>query len=353
LSYGDFDPLLSPFSEYIECFGTVGVGYVWNLTLKSSDHIDVVLAATDNGNYFVKQVIPIFLSKSTEVLQSATLFWLPYWVSNDHVASVLSNLIGSKVSCTYIRIPQGSLQGCYTTQRRLVCPAGFAKAPHFVNILFETESYRCHVFVPGRPPVCFACGLEGHMRNRCEASIGGTKPLTQSTVQDQPEDCPVETAPSPFLNRIRALADSDSDDGSSTPNSPIHNRSKLWDEDAKDGSSHAEQQARALGVSPHLGKLFQAVTDELQAVPPPSQKYAVIYNPSKDFLKSHNGNRIEVCPPGVDVSSNEELIKASKRCAEKRCGWLTLWSQKKICLDTMEYHFRHDPHIGLFCLDKV
>jgi hypothetical protein len=147
--YSDFDPLLSDFRQYIECFGTVGVGYVWNLTLTHSHHVDVVLSKTDNGNFFVKNVIPVFVSRFTEVKQSATLFWLPYWVPNDLVIQQLSIVLGSKVSCSYIRIAHGSLNGCYTTQRRLVCPVGLEKLPHFVDIFFENERYRCHVFIPG------------------------------------------------------------------------------------------------------------------------------------------------------------------------------------------------------------
>jgi hypothetical protein len=195
---------LSKFCSQIECFGTVGVGYVWNVTFRSIQVGDAVLASTEDGNFFVREVIPIHVAKFCEVKQSATLFWLPFWVPNDVVSNHLSKILKSKVVCSYIRITHGSLNGCYTTQSRLVCPAGLTKLPHFIHIPFEDESYRCFTFVPGRPPVCFACGDEGHMRNQCPAAQGGSKLTVQPDVssldQGRPEpvamDVPAE-CPSP------------------------------------------------------------------------------------------------------------------------------------------------------------
>jgi hypothetical protein len=50
--YSDFDTLLSKFHSEIECFSTVGVGYVWNVTFRSVHVIDAVLALTEDGNFF-------------------------------------------------------------------------------------------------------------------------------------------------------------------------------------------------------------------------------------------------------------------------------------------------------------
>ena len=109
-------------------FGTVGVGHVWHLTLKSEQYVDELISHGD----FEISGREVSVSRLQSMFLSATVFWLPFWVPEEHVTDSLEKLLEERV-----------------------------------DITSEGKSYRAFLFVPGIPTVCFNCGRVGHMKNTC------------------------------------------------------------------------------------------------------------------------------------------------------------------------------------------
>ena len=113
--------------------------------------------------------VHVVVSKLSDGFHTAQLHWLPFWIPHSDVEQSLSILLGDKVTCTYIRIPQKGFEGCFSTQRSIQSPANLAKLPYFVNIVSEGVLHKSCLFVPGRPQICFKCHLTGHMKSSCKA----------------------------------------------------------------------------------------------------------------------------------------------------------------------------------------
>ena len=92
------------------------------------------------------------------------------------------------VTCAYVQLPQHGFQGCFSTQRKLCSPVDLKAVPYFVDIQSEERVYRAFLFVPGRPAVCFDCGLTGHMKNACPGKQSSrtifTRPLSPVSIPD-------------------------------------------------------------------------------------------------------------------------------------------------------------------------
>ena len=96
---------------------------------------------------------------------------MPQEVVEQSLESV--HVLGDCVTSSYIRIPQPGFQDCYSTQRKITSAVSLAELPYFIPLKFEGVSYRTCLFVPGREPICFKCGLVGHMRGQCSTSKSG------------------------------------------------------------------------------------------------------------------------------------------------------------------------------------
>lgn len=163
VGYADFSPALEPFKGKFVAFGSVGVSYIWHLTMRSVGDVD---AFVDRGDFEIGDIW-VRVSRFTDICNVATLHWLPFWIPHSDVVSSLCKLLGSRLTCQYIQIPQKGYEGCFTTQRRIEAPVALDKLPHFIQIDSEGQSYRTFLFVPGRQSVCFACGEFGHMKSSC------------------------------------------------------------------------------------------------------------------------------------------------------------------------------------------
>ena len=71
------------------------------------------------------------------------------------------------VASTYIKIAQQGYKGFYSTQRSIHSVADLSDLPYFIPVKYEGKTYRTFLFIPGRPPVCFACKAQGHMKSSC------------------------------------------------------------------------------------------------------------------------------------------------------------------------------------------
>ena len=162
----DFLPALSQVNGLFEGFGTVGVSHIWHMTFIDQASHDLILS---QGSFTILDGVHVVVSKLSDGFHTAQLHWLPFWIPHSDVEQSLSILLGDKVTCTYIRIPQKGFEGCFSTQRSIQSPANLAKLPYFVNIVSEGVLHKSCLFVPGRPQICFKCHLTGHMKSSCKA----------------------------------------------------------------------------------------------------------------------------------------------------------------------------------------
>jgi len=149
----------------LHAFGTVGVGHIWHLTCDSPEVAKLIV---DAGNFAIGD-IPVVVTLMQEVSFTVFLHWVPFWVPHVDVERALGAMLHGTYSCSYVRIKQKGFEGCYSTQRRVRSTVDVRKLPHFLTVKSEGLNYRAFVFVPGRAPVCFACGVEGHMKDKCGA----------------------------------------------------------------------------------------------------------------------------------------------------------------------------------------
>ena len=209
----DFAPHLDIVAGRIRGFGTVGVGHIWHLTLTSQCYVEDLIAQGD----FVLKGRAVKVSKLSTALLSAVLFWLPFWVSHDDVLTSLGELLHDQVASEYVRIDQKGFPGCYSTQRKITAAADMRNLPHFVTVKSEGHSYRTFLFVPGRPPACFACNSIGHMKNSCP-STSKLATLVQPTPDVPAPAVSVSADPvsDPRASEVQSLPSADSG-GSAAP----------------------------------------------------------------------------------------------------------------------------------------
>lgn len=165
-TYTDFQPVLkAAVKGTIMCFGPVGSGNVWHLTLRNLEDVQPVL---DLGNFSIADNIHVQNSKLTDAHFTGILYWLPHWVPDkdvcDSIAKLLSN---NKIICQDINIPVAGFRRCLSTQRKIQSLVDLKSLPYFINIESNDCTYRTFLFVPGKQPLCFTCGSFYHKKNEC------------------------------------------------------------------------------------------------------------------------------------------------------------------------------------------
>lgn len=178
ITYKDFLPALNYVRDRIVALGTVGIG-CWHLILKETTDVELVLAI---GNFNIADNILVQISRFSDVCFTGILFWLPLWVPHSDVCHAFENLLSSKITCQYVNILQRGFQGCMTTQRKIQSTTSMKPLPYFIDIESNNSIYRTFLFVPGRRPLCFACGSIGHKRRQC-VKIQDLKDVTEDITE--------------------------------------------------------------------------------------------------------------------------------------------------------------------------
>jgi hypothetical protein len=164
VTWKDFLPALNYIKDRIVAFGTVGIGNVWHLTLKDIKDVELVLTL---GNFDIANNILVQISRYNDACFTAILYWLPLWVPHSDVCHTLENLLSSKITCQYMNISQRGFDRCMSTQRKIQSTKSMKTLPYFIDVESNDSIYRTFLFVPGRRPLCFACGSIGHKQNQC------------------------------------------------------------------------------------------------------------------------------------------------------------------------------------------
>jgi hypothetical protein len=386
--YADFLPFIGRNSVGIEAFGTVGVGYVWHLTLKTLEFLNDILSNVDQSGHFSIGDIQVHVSKYSDIQNTATLFWLPYWVCHQDVQSSISKLSGYKIACSYIRIPQKGYQGCYSTQRRLVSPSGFDKLPHFIPIESEGETYRCFLFVPGRPTICFACQELGHMKSSCpnqrKTTIVADVPIEVAIEADSNEQSMVEgtitpgapqkTVPSPEpLSPVTPLNMSSNllstpekkipSPGSLSPVSPVIFPTNLLSTPEKripsplplsplplhkivtPAASAGSGSKSPVRSDVHQNDFYsdqQDIPDQELIIREPCA-YGVLYTDyrGKERPLKIGGDRAVIYPPLKPLLTVKVFHGLAKGCTPSRCNAMKEFVDGNISVEVMDNHFQH------------
>lgn len=160
----DFLPALHCVQDKITAFGTVGAGHIWHLTLKNISDVQLVL---DLGNFYIADDILVQTSRLSDVIFTGVLHWLPYWVPHKDVCQSIEKLTAGKIMCKYFNIQQKGFKGCKSTQRKIQSTRSLKSLPYFIGIESNGSTHQTFLFVPGRRPVCFSCGLIGHKKAEC------------------------------------------------------------------------------------------------------------------------------------------------------------------------------------------
>ena len=94
--------------------------------------------------------------------------WTPPFVSNQHIADMLSNhckvIIYSKEYCV-----ADGFQKCATGVRQIMCEGNKNTMPYTLNIVcpFTGEPFKILLTIFGRKSICLRCRMEGHIRRDC------------------------------------------------------------------------------------------------------------------------------------------------------------------------------------------
>ena len=285
----DFLPALACVRGSIEAFGTVGVGYVWHITLSDTSAADVLLS---QGNFSIREV-QVSISRLSKGFFQATLHWIPYWVPDRDVESVFSTLLSSPVTCTYIRVPQVGFLDCFSTQRAIQSVVSLEALPHFLYVTSEGVSYKSCLFVPGRVPVCFACHQPGHMRGQCTS-----KAAISAEGATGPEDVP----------------------------------------DVGGGEMEGDVTEEDVDSEVHDPKLD------------PNQ-YRVLRKEDDEMIPLTSKGCTLAIHPGLRTSRDlDELERLTRTCNKDACGWLAPFMKGQISVSRMEKHFVRG-HLRKFALE--
>lgn len=165
----DFVPALRCVQDKITAFGTVGAGNIWHLTLKNVRDVQVVL---DLGNFHIADNILVQTSRLIDVVFTGILHWLPFWVPHEDVCHSMEKLLIGKITCKCYNIQQRGFKGCMSTQRKIESTVSMKSLPYFIGIESNGSIYQTFLFVPGRRPICFSCGLIGHKKAECSQMDG-------------------------------------------------------------------------------------------------------------------------------------------------------------------------------------
>ena len=278
----DFLPALFDCDGLLEGFGTVGVSHIWHATFRDLATYDLVLS---RGSFTILEGVHVVVSKLGDGFHVGQLHWIPYWVPHSDIERSLSILLGDKVSCTYIRIPQKGFTDCYSTQRSITSPADLIKLPYFINVISEGITYKSCLFIPGRVQVCFNCHLTGHMRSDCLANKM-TQPIADLPVQPVPAQKP---------------------------------ESKATDEDKSSESSKSSEEV------------------EMQE-DPPRPSYQILMRGGKS-LKFKGADSI-VTPPDHSSVTQTDLDAFNSKCDHyKACGYVSPWMRGLISHNRLNSHF--------------
>lgn len=354
-TYDDFFPVIDPYMGRIIAFGTVGVGYVWHITFKAISDVDSFVQA---GNFSLGDYT-VVVNRFKDICTVGTLHWLPYWIPHDDVVSCISRILGSKISCQYIQIPQRGYRDCFTTQRRLVSPISLDNLPHFIDIPFEGQSFRSFLFVPGRQPVCFACGGAGHMRSTCKVEKNTDKNIPFKTVPTSVTTEEVDTT-----DCINEMDRSTTPQPPSQPDPVVHvaKTNNLLPEPTSEGrreltKSESEQLAVMIRICNEGKRDEQKIRSRTSSRPIVSApntsdsdscceksifNYLITYETAKGELKcmSRRGSDISVNPPRYNLIDDDELERCLSKCLDRRCGIFRVWEDEIIGLDYMASHLR-------------
>ena len=308
----DFLPFLSCVADRMVGFGTVGVGHVWHLTLLTEEDAELL----DQQGYFSIKDRQVSVSRLKSNLLTATIFWLPFWVQHDDVIDSLQTYLDDRVACTCIQIPQHGFHGCYSTQRKIRSPVDLKDLPYFIDITSEGRVYRAFLFVPGRPAVCFDCGLSGHMKNACP---GVKETLSGFKRPSDPIDIP------PPKKQITGMAEGG-------PSSVGSSHSSHPSEVEMVPEVH-QPYSRSPGLQEKLDKARPVLMTDVK------QMYKIVLvQDKKSTVLTSKGKPIEVIPPDVTSLSQPQMVAESKKCSATNCRMVGFWTKKKIAMNEMVIH---------------
>lgn len=327
VSSEDFLPFLELVRGRIIAFGTVGVGYIWHLTLKSLPDVDRVI---DRGNFYIGDFL-VQVSRFSDMCNIGTLYWLPYWVPHDDVVSNISKLLGSRLSCQNIQIPQRGFEGCYSTKRRLESPVSLDKLPHFLQIESEGQVYRTFLLVPGRPPVCFHCGGSGHMKSSCE-----------NKSRNVPVAPDVVDPPNPFVDIVSDPSQSKALESQSPhPVTTSQVESEVPNLLDQNLDPKLVEEFIVTGSLPASEGTEMEESDSLASIPEKDEHSYKSRHTRKDgslYLKKRNKQVVIVNPPTVSTVTDAAYERALTICMPEMCFLEARWEEETVSYARMKYH---------------
>lgn len=305
-----FLPFFECVRGHIVAFGTVGQGHVWQVTLGDRLYAEALVG---QGNFSIGNN-RVSVTKLDSGLHTAYLYWCPFFVSHADVERAFNAQLAGKVASEYIKMKQEGFSQCFSTQRRIISSVDLSVLPHFLNVTSEGKNYRCFVFVPGRPTVCFNCGQQGHMRSKCASSgLAVNPPSPVSPVESfTTEDIIYQDQ---IVSNVQASIVSE--DLVTTPTlttppfSPLPNASKFL--------------LSPIQVRPPLYKLKIKRLD--------GSTEFVTFNNSDGSVRD-----LVVSPPFLTELDQENWEKFARHCREDSCYLIDSWSNNLI---TYEHMCRH------------
>ena len=154
-------------SESVLSFGPLGRPWEWWLTLKTETSRDKILLA---GALKVGHLFRVRSAAKSQFM--VKVHWAPPFVSNQHIADILSNhcqvIIWSKEYCV-----ADGFQKCATDVRQIMCEGNKNVMPHTLNFVcpFTGETFEILLTTIGHKPICLRCRMEGHIRRDCTTAV--------------------------------------------------------------------------------------------------------------------------------------------------------------------------------------
>lgn len=305
----------------IEALGTVGVGHVYHVTFF---HESKAISVVKTGNFQVRGV-PVVVQHMPTVSFTVFVHWVPYWVPHGDVERSLEKVLMGNYRCSYVRVAQKGYPDCYSTQRRVRSVVDVRKLPHFLTVSSQGLNYRAFIFVPGREPVCFKCGQEGHMRDKCEVDVSRpvthqelTVSLPQSSEVADSVISPVRGPDTPPFDRIFFNT-------GSIPDLPKACQS---DQNSHTKFSSAYVEGKELDVStPHTINNSLSHAEDMKKRAAQAEETVGFYM-----------EKFDVVPPRVTVKSKTSIKKCATRCVTSSCYLMDSFLGDQISFEDMVVH---------------